>query len=220
MLCKVVLLAAAHAVLSASPLMVSDVEDMSITGSPGLEAPGWRCKAYTLCTTSQNCIYFSQRLGYWSTGERYMDNNAGNANPAEALRFSIAAGPASACGNPTVAVASGETIQITYDGGQTVTVYLPQFSTSDISFYIASDGATYSDQALTQLLQAAPPPMPDEPPPSSPASPPASPPTSPLASPSPTPSSGGNESARIVVEPGGQIVVGNGGILNVGQNAS
>ncbi len=53
----------------------------------------------------------------------------------------------------------GVTLTFTYDGGQQIDVYLP--STSPGAFFVAADGSTYYDEALTRLARAAPPQNPD-----------------------------------------------------------
>lgn len=54
-------------------------------------------------------------------------------------------------------IAAGETILLTYDGGQELTVYLPAAMTGNqVNLYPASDGSTYYDKGLTKLAQKVP----------------------------------------------------------------
>jgi hypothetical protein len=53
-----------------------------------------------------------------------------------------------------ISIAEGETLTITFDGGQTLIVYLPAISSGYL--FIADDGSTYWDQNLTSLAKAAP----------------------------------------------------------------
>ena len=54
-------------------------------------------------------------------------------------------------------IKAGEIIEIVYDGGQTINVYLPELQGPvKGSVYVATDGSTYWDPALTNLAQSAP----------------------------------------------------------------
>jgi len=46
-----------------------------------------------------------------------------------------------------ISIADGETLTVTFDGGQTLTVYLPDISSGNL--FVADDGSTYWDQELT-----------------------------------------------------------------------
>jgi hypothetical protein len=46
-----------------------------------------------------------------------------------------------------ISIADGETLTVTFDGGQTLTVYLPDISSGNL--FVADDGSTYWDQDLT-----------------------------------------------------------------------
>ena len=59
-------------------------------------------------------------------------------------------GAASQCGNPSVTFTANDTITIQFDGGKKLVVLLPAFMGTSLTLYIATDGSTYYDAALTQ----------------------------------------------------------------------
>jgi len=55
------------------------------------------------------------------------------------------------------AIQAGDYVTVTYDGGQTKNVYLPQITGGDDrNLYIGSDGSTYWDRDLCDLAQSSP----------------------------------------------------------------
>jgi hypothetical protein len=59
-------------------------------------------------------------------------------------------GAASQCGNPAVTFTASDTITLQFDGGKKLVVLLPAFMGTSLTLYIATDGSTYYDAALTQ----------------------------------------------------------------------
>ena len=66
-----------------------------------------------------------------------------------------------------VAIQAGDRVELTYDGGQRLLVYLPRVTHDEdltlqfdavyeFTLYVAPDGSTYYDKKLTQLAQSAP----------------------------------------------------------------
>ncbi len=55
-----------------------------------------------------------------------------------------------------LSIEAGDTVTITYDGGQELTIYLPTTTENWLRVYVATDGSTYYDRALTRLAQASP----------------------------------------------------------------
>ncbi len=56
-----------------------------------------------------------------------------------------------------IAIEAGDYVTVTYDGGQTKNVYLPQITGGDDrNLYIGSDGSTYWDRDLCDLAQSSP----------------------------------------------------------------
>ena len=53
-----------------------------------------------------------------------------------------------------VSILDGDTLTITFDGGQTITVYLPAINSGPL--FVADDGSTYYDQFLTNLAKGIP----------------------------------------------------------------
>ena len=49
----------------------------------------------------------------------------------------------------TVTFTADDFLTLTYDGGKKLAVYLPMFMGTSLTLYIASDGSTFTDAALT-----------------------------------------------------------------------
>ena len=56
-------------------------------------------------------------------------------------------------------IPAGDRLEITYDGGQRLLIYLPRITglgiQEGINLYVATDGSTYYDEGLTKLAQKA-----------------------------------------------------------------
>ena len=89
-------------------------------------------------------------------GVKWLDENVftqGSHVTPGSLRFEIGVSAPEINAN----IKAGERIEIVYDGGQTINVYLPEFQGPVLgSVYVATGGSTYWDPALTNLAQAAP----------------------------------------------------------------
>jgi hypothetical protein len=139
-------------------LHIADLADIDVTNLPGFNL-GARCKALAVCAVSHNCLYFSERLGHrqsWGPdgGDAYEDGlNLAEAAP---IKIRIQTGANSLCGDPPLAITAGQSILITYEGGQSRTIYFPTVVAKEITLYVREDGATYYDAALTQLAQPSP----------------------------------------------------------------
>ena len=87
-------------------------------------------------------------LGWYGLfSESFFDNEADTA----LFRFYLYI-DANDCG--CISIADGKTLTISFDGGQTLTIYLPAVSSGFL--FVADDGSTYWDQNLTNLAKAAP----------------------------------------------------------------
>lgn len=87
-------------------------------------------------------------LGWYSLHYQSFSDNEADTGPS---RFYLYV-DANDCG--CISIAEGETLTVTFDGGQTLTVYLPAISSGYL--FVADDGSTYWDQNLTSLAKAAP----------------------------------------------------------------
>jgi hypothetical protein len=83
-----------------------------------------------------------------SGDDSYMDG-AVTAMP-QAIKVYIDGGAMSMCGNPAITFTADESLTLTFDGGRKVPVYLPSFTGVSLTLYVATDGSTYYDAALTQ----------------------------------------------------------------------
>ena len=140
--------------------LAQDIEDLDLTNFPSsTNVPDptcvFRAKSYTFCAASDLCVYFVNNVGGKHSGESPYYDGATLATPTH-MQFDIGRGPASQCNNPAVDISAGEYITVTFDGGQTLDVYLPAFNGVDLSLYIARDGSTYYDVALTNMAQVSP----------------------------------------------------------------
>ena len=75
--------------------------------------------------------------------------NDGAELPLAAVKLSVSTGAASQCVNPSVTFTEGQYVTLTFDLGKQVKVHLPAFTGNSLTLYIASDGSTFRDAALT-----------------------------------------------------------------------
>ncbi len=54
-----------------------------------------------------------------------------------------------------IGIPAGDSLEITYDGGQRLAIYLPRITEEPSILYVATDGSTYYDEELTKLAQKA-----------------------------------------------------------------
>jgi len=132
------------------PLMISDLLAIDASGAPAFDATGFRCKSLTICPNSSSCLYFSTDMfgSLQSMDSVYTDGAEVAMFAPTKLRLDT--GAASQCGNPAVTFTANDTITIQFDGGKKLTVLLPAFMGTSLTLYIATDGSTYYDAALTQ----------------------------------------------------------------------
>ena len=132
---------------SDSPAMDGAID---ASGAPAFDATGFRCKSLTICPNSSSCLYFSTDMfgSLQSMDSVYTDGAEVAMFAPTKLRLDT--GAASQCGNPAVTFTANDTITIQFDGGKKLTVLLPAFMGTSLTLYIATDGSTYYDAALTQ----------------------------------------------------------------------
>jgi hypothetical protein len=124
----------------------------------GFNDAGFRCKSLSVCGVTQTCTYFAGFLGsVQSQDEPYSDGD--ELNESQAIKIRIAAGAQSMCSGVDFSLVQGETLKLTHDGQHTLLVYFPKFVGTELTLYVAANGSTYTDAALTQLA-AGPAPMP------------------------------------------------------------
>jgi len=130
---------------------------MDTSGVPGFNALAFRCKALAVCAATASCVYHAaDTLGHRQSSEAaFMDGAEAVPAPAKLM---LQGGAASQCSTQSVSIAAGESFGIMFDGGKKVTVHLPAFAgTGELTLYIASDGSTFRDAALTMPAQLSPP---------------------------------------------------------------
>ena len=131
------------------PLLITDLTGIGTTNAPGFDAVGFRCKALSICGVSSSCVYFANdTLGHKQSMEDTFQDGAEVAT-AVAVKMTLEAGAASQCGNPAVTFKSGDVVGLSYDGARQLAVYLPEFTGTSLTLYIASDGSTFYNAALT-----------------------------------------------------------------------
>jgi hypothetical protein len=135
---------------SCPALTILDLQGIDDSKAPGFDAPGFRCKSLSICQPGSACIYYSTTtiFGALQSAEDTYSDGIAVAMP-KAVMMSIDTGAASQCGNPSITFTADEYLTLTFDGGQKVPVYLPAFTGTSLTLYIATDGSTYRDAALT-----------------------------------------------------------------------
>jgi hypothetical protein len=99
--------------------------------------------------------HFADTLGHRQSSEATFYDGA-EALPAPA-KLMLQGGAASQCSTQSVSIAAGESLGLMFDGGKKLTVYLPAFTgTGELTLYIASDGSTFYDAALTMPARLSP----------------------------------------------------------------
>jgi hypothetical protein len=135
--------------------MISDLTGIDTSSLPGFNL-GFRCKALTVCSPEESCIYYTAKLGSIQSTEA-TDAYADGAElaPAVATKIGIDVGAASQCGNPPLQIVEGESIVLSFDG-TSLRVFFPKVIDTAVVLFVRSDGATFYDAALTQLAYAPP----------------------------------------------------------------
>ncbi len=143
---------------AAEPLMIQDMENMEILEPAAPEGGGWAISAgygedgfgVVFDSVSDPNLYED-----WASAEYPMPVQIGPDICTDAPDW-----------NPEFFnIPAGYRVKLTYDGGQAKTVYLPHITAEDLvegwcelclPLYVASDGSTYYDEALTDLAQGTP----------------------------------------------------------------
>ena len=133
----------------ATSLIISDLQNIDLTGltyGQGTGCGSSNYVAFRFFDSSQSYGY-GERKGVNKTGCSFMDGSGGESHPL--MMDILAIAPAD--------ILAGDYVNITFDGGQTKDIYLPALSGTGnplAKLYIANDGSTYYDQALTQLARS------------------------------------------------------------------
>jgi len=133
------------------PLHIADITDLDAAGLPGFNAPGFRCKALSVCSIGQSCIYYDQHLGSLQSSETTFTDGVSLLDP-QAVFVRIYGGAASQCGDPAFTLTAGESLVVLHDGTQH-SVLFPATTSTSLTLYVREDGATFYDAALTQPAQ-------------------------------------------------------------------
>lgn len=143
---------------SAEPLKIRDVENMStpdIVGTPGNPANGNPFLQIN-SIRGTDVFPFNQHLASLTFLPEPLFDDAGTPLPEPIQVVLIAL---SEEGEIILNIKAGDRVNVTFDGGQQVTLFLPALTVkpvTDFNLFPATDGSTYFDVALTQLAQAAP----------------------------------------------------------------
>lgn len=125
------------------PLVIKDLEDAHITIARSAAEHGW---VYNFHDYASSAFFTEEGNGQYDNQNVFHDGNSSQ----EALILMI-----DAFGDYcAMTVQAGDTLEITYDGGQKLTIYLPQINKQagqDTYLYIARDGSTYYNEGLTEL---------------------------------------------------------------------
>ncbi|HEY7374075.1 MAG TPA: hypothetical protein VIF57_18080 [Polyangia bacterium] len=134
------------------PLAIGDLQAIDDSGAPGFDAAGFRCKSLTVCQNASACFYYSQDIlgSLQSAEDTYTDGVEG---AAAAVKLVFAGGAASQCADPAFSLTASDSITLQFDGGKKLAVYLPAFTGTSLTLYLASDGSTFRDAALTMAAR-------------------------------------------------------------------
>ena len=129
----------------ASALIISDLENIDLTGLTYGQGTGCGNINYVAFVFSNysGAYRYGLRKGVDKTGCSFEDVSGGESHPLMMGLFAPWG-----CN-----VLAGDYVTITFDGGQTLNVFLPAMTTNE-NLYIANDGSTYYDEGLTQLAQS------------------------------------------------------------------
>lgn len=140
------------------PLKIKDLEDMYIVTTRSSIEHGW---VITTSDCEGTIDFFGQ---VFDNSNEYQDGGSVES----LLRVSIIINQGyEDLEREDVNIQPGDRVELTYDGGRRLVVYLPKITHKDLIFipdpglyefelYVASDGSTYYDKKLTQLAQPTP----------------------------------------------------------------
>lgn len=140
------------------PLKIKDLEDMYLATPRSSLERGWTINV----VSGEADNFFGQAA---DNSNEYMDGL-----PVERFqKVGLLVDQARVLEYDEVNIQAGDRVELTYDGGRKLLVYLPRITGEDLIFtpeeeegsygfalYVASDGSTYYDKKLTQLAQAVP----------------------------------------------------------------
>lgn len=141
------------------PLKIKDLEDMYILTTRSPAEAVWDIVAYDHFEIDEN-NYFGLVT---DNSNEYRDGKPAE-RPAR-VRLVISQ-DWSGLEEEKVNIQAGDGVELTYDGGRRLLVYLPRITHEDLTLqfdavyelilYVALDGSTYYDKKLTRLAQSAP----------------------------------------------------------------
>jgi len=131
-----------------APLKIANLENMWVAHTRATKSTGWK---YFIARASAPTA--SSGYGYiYDNGNSFYDKN-----PYESQSVAIRVEKT----NENYSIQTGDYITLTYDGSLTRNVYPPHISgPTSVYYYVDSNGATYSDELLCNLVQAVPTPTP------------------------------------------------------------
>ncbi|HEA47193.1 MAG TPA: hypothetical protein ENH97_02140 [bacterium] len=140
-------------------LKIKHLEDMYIVTTRSSVERGWAIAADYRGAREKEFV-FGQVI---DNSTVYTD--VGSAESLQRVRIVVNQAPDVAEGEK-VNIQAGDRVELTYDGGRKLLVYLPRLTQEDLTLqdwglyefelYVAADGSTYYDEKLTQLAQSAP----------------------------------------------------------------
>ncbi|MAG38452.1 hypothetical protein CMO90_00005, partial [Candidatus Woesearchaeota archaeon] len=140
---------------SVCSLKITDLENIDVSNFSS-DVGCFRAKSYSFCKHADCTHYnaFGHLFGTSSSDEPNSYTDYEEYDTPQMVLFKISVGPASQCGNPPVNISSGEYVTMTYNGGQQLNVYLPQFYGTELVLYVGNDGSTFYDEDLTDVAYA------------------------------------------------------------------
>ena len=144
---------------AAKPLMVQDMENMQILTPSAPEGGGWAVSPWGIGCWEMGGDLFAQVIESPPGDPVYYDGWTSDEPLPLVINIDIDPDLSPA---ELVNVPAGYCVELTFDGGQKKKVYLPHITGDDLidgwispDLYVAKDGSTYWDEALTQLAQSA-----------------------------------------------------------------
>lgn len=120
----------------AIPLIISRLNNAELLNPRATSYVGWRYYFMASIAPSyygevfDNQLYFSSY--YYISGSAW-------------FRFRITSI------SQTINIQKNDKVKLTFDGGQSLTVWMPQFTGASLNLYISDNGSSYYDNAFTQL---------------------------------------------------------------------
>lgn len=137
-------------------LKIRDLENMRITIQRHPETGDHTFWMLPLWNSEGSYISTNDTLGYvddFKGGNVYYDGLALPCLQQVRIAVFVDEGP--------VLIEAGDTLEITFDGGKSLTAYFPEMRSEGL-LYVATDGSTYYNERLTKLAQKAPVPSKEE----------------------------------------------------------